>query len=74
MNTTLDDGGPAFPNTAKPMAGEMTEWGMSLRDWFAGMALPAIYKLGCGDITEAEMALDAYRVADEMLAARKEAR
>lgn len=32
----IDDGGPAFPNTAKPMTGEVAEWGMSLRDWFAG--------------------------------------
>lgn len=42
MNTTIDDGGPAFPNTARPMAGEMTEWGMSLRAWLAGKALQGL--------------------------------
>ena len=77
------DGGPAFPCSneqftyGNPQAGDA--WaGMTLRDWFAGQALPAVianckndsdalaYK---GDI-EAFFAVRAYSVADAMLAAR----
>jgi hypothetical protein len=55
MNTTPNDGGPAFPNpcnarTITGPSGEVaaviyehaqTHGGMSLRDWFAGQALAA---------------------------------
>ena len=33
--STPNDGGPAFPVSSRPMAGEATEWGMSLRDYIA---------------------------------------
>ena len=85
MSKPIDDGGPAFPNTAKPMAGEMVEWGMSLRDWFAGMALQgglsstetlqqaALVALRSdGEVTlEQMLAIRSYSFADAMLAARK---
>ena len=45
MTTSIDDGGPAFPFPGIPTDGTDIPWmvpphpGMSLRDWFAGMAL-----------------------------------
>jgi hypothetical protein len=33
------DGGPAFPNTGNVTWGLKPSGGMTLRDWFAGMAL-----------------------------------
>lgn len=42
MNSTTNDGGPAFPVTAStgdPRDGVYCRDGMSLRDWFAGQAL-----------------------------------
>jgi hypothetical protein len=69
-----NDGGPAFPippidngpgnikSQAKP--------GMSLRDWFAGMAMQGLLVHDDeGVISEA--ARDAYRYADAMLKARE---
>lgn len=74
-----DDGGPAFPNTAKPMTGEVAEWGMTLRDWFAGMALQGdlagqSVEVGyyTGPTWQIDAARNAYLVADAMLSARKE--
>ena len=83
----IDDGGPAFPsdNFGQPSAP-----GMSLRDWFAGMALQgaiasmsgvSIYEGKCllseaGGVDQftARIAANCYKYADAMLAARKEAR
>jgi len=64
--TTKYDGGCAFP------APEYGEIGMSLRDWFAGLAMQG----ECAASTHSrpdvkEMAKFAYRVADAMLAARE---
>lgn len=63
---TIDDGGPAFPVvdwTGAPIGG------MSLRDWFAGQVL-------IGYVSDHRLhehfAHHAYKVADAMLAARKE--
>jgi hypothetical protein len=49
--------------------------GMSLRDWFAGMAMEA--KLISGDYMpgrKLESAIDCYDMADAMMKARKEAK
>lgn len=74
------DGGAAFP-VLPPCdglsAGEAAgypapETGMSLRDWFAGQALAICYRrfmLG-DDPTPEDLALQAYFIADAMLAAR----
>ena len=46
--------------------------GMSLRDWFAGQAMPVVTALLGRDVGTADMlARDAYTLADAMLAARK---
>lgn len=63
----VDDGGPAFPD-------DRSQVGMSLRDWFAGMALqgwnnylpPAVSTTRNGDIAEW-----AYSQADAMIERRK---
>jgi hypothetical protein len=71
----LSDGGPAFPDSTWPSKG------MTLRDWFAGMALQAVIgkfvepnRYEClkldiqGGMWEAKVA---YAWADAMLAERK---
>lgn len=65
MTTPQDNGGPAFPNTP------YCDKGMTLRDWCAGMAMPAVYRAAVGELSESQIASDAYRMADAMLAARK---
>ena len=46
---------------------------MSLRDWFAGMAVTCVEgRLGTFDVNE--IASRCYQLADAMLAARKEAK
>lgn len=80
----IKDGGGAFPLT--PFDGYDAEPGMSLRDWFAGKALPAIiaatshgvHDAGwgvCGpeSTVEQRMAYDAYAMADAMIAERYKA-
>ena len=84
MNTTQDDGGPAFP--CQPLdgqgfpCGEMMA-GMSLRDLFAGMALQGVMVnaqgLGQSSVGERTELLNQvagllYETADAMIAARKE--
>ena len=70
----IKDGGPAFPvqeSLISNSTGEVpASSGMSLRDWFAGQALPAIIARGsdCGAIAETK---DAYYYADMMLEARE---
>lgn len=68
----LRHGGPAFPGVmnARGMHVEDPYVGMSLRDWFAGQALAGL----CGGTTTATSTIvsEAYRVADAMLAARRE--
>lgn len=79
MGWTPDDGGPAFP--ACNEANMNDTMGMSLRDHFAGQALASIIavtsagqhqpdaKHGKGVVNS--IAIDAYEMADAMLAARK---
>ena len=75
---------PAFPtHTENNNGAQWTEPGMTLRDWFAGQALPAVYATddvivtrGEGgrresrDATSADVARIAYELADAMLSAR----
>jgi len=104
MNTTQDDGGPAFPGKHQENVGIpdlapkmilIEHGGMTLRDWFAGMALQglierdtkiAVHELSKADREPAapilykdgaaytDLSNEAYIIADEMLAARKEKR
>lgn len=65
----IDDSGPAFPFPAGE--GHPACPGMSLRDWFAGMAMQA--EMGATDavVNVHLIAPAAYCMADAMLAARK---
>lgn len=78
MNAKTKYGGPAFPRTYNGDGHN----GMSLRDYFAAKAMPVVYKdywegvrlheFSCDDETwPMNLALDAYRMADAMLAARE---
>jgi len=70
----VKDGGPAFP---RPFSEDkfneeqlMSQKGMSLRDWFAGMALQGIVQVLHGGIRPADLLLlvgDCYGIADAML-------
>jgi hypothetical protein len=68
------DGGQAFPSHGS--MGEIVQWGMTLRDYFAAMALPAVYKPAHDSTKDAAnwsaqgAAQRAYSVADAMLAER----
>lgn len=63
MTTPTNDGGPAFPLET----GATIAKGMSLRDWFAGMALARLQQLGLDDNT---LASACYQIADALLAER----
>jgi len=78
----IEDGGPAFPRPASEFTKNGTLAGgndaidanecMTLRDWFAGMAMQGY----CAADDDQELAAsliakDAYRTADAMLEARK---
>lgn len=82
----INDGGPAFPVPMVHYDGNffnVTDTGMTLRDWFAGQALAGILAGGSnwnsvsaevmrnegiwGDVSTTEIA---YRFADAMIAAR----
>jgi len=71
------DGGPAFPvlsdyaPNGQLVAGGT--YGMSLQDWFAGMALQGILSTGWGRENPVAAASLAYEHADAMMQARKEA-
>ncbi|WP_439538722.1 hypothetical protein [Sphingomonas sp.] len=60
------------PNpSAFPQAMAMGDRGMTLRDYFAGQALPVVVALLGRDVGTADtLAKDAYTIADAMLAAR----
>lgn len=75
MTTEANNGGPAFPSQT-----DESYWhGMSLRDWFAGKALAGVITT-CADDSwwlqgqrslYEHFAIEAYQVADAMLAARE---
>ncbi|WP_181175429.1 hypothetical protein [Mesorhizobium sp. B1-1-4] len=87
MSEARNDGGPAFPSVlySHERAENWSTDGMSLRDWFAGQALPAIVNATSAgkhqpsgvDVRNSTyskvvggIAQDAYALADAMLAAR----
>ena len=67
---TIEDGGPIAPTMRGNAGSIIPVGGLTIRDWFAGMALQGVYTAGVGDLTEAEIAADAYRMADSMITAR----
>lgn len=60
------EGGPAFPVNI-PGCGDNGWHGMSLRDWFAGLAMQAIIP---ANISDAATVRAAYSIADDMLKER----
>jgi len=76
MSSPIDDGGPAFPHTHEswhtyPKGKAQPPPGMTLRDWFAGQALIGLVSDGN---TNFSVSKEAYRLADAMIVARKEAK
>jgi hypothetical protein len=74
------DGGPAFPGIETRINGlheqHRAYYGMTLRDWFAGMAMQGAlatgYKEGAGRMDWHYMlSTGAYQIADAMLKARE---
>ena len=67
----MTDGGPAFPVHPDQTAHRGTP-GMSLRDWFAGMALQGLLAQQPHDdaLKEGGLALMAFQCADAMLKER----
>ena len=68
----IDNGGQAFPVQVPEYNGMPASYidGMSLRDWFAGQALPAL--ISYDDYLDySAAAVHAYKHADAMLEARK---
>ena len=63
-----DDGGPAFPRPGLDGI-DFGQDGMSLRDWFAGMALSGATYRSSTEL--ASLTAACYRVADAMIEARK---
>lgn len=82
MNNQTNDGGPAFPSEIEVpnyrgsgAIGEtitVKQRGMSLRDWFAGQALMAVFDYNTEAGVEMNIARSAYRMADAMLKAREQ--
>lgn len=68
---TIDDGGSAFPFEGGENNGLSPEWGMSLRDWFAGQALAGFVRHSATFFDAETGAKLSYRYADAMIAARK---
>lgn len=66
MNTQINDGGPAFPKSDRNTGSD----GMTLRDWFAGMALPGLVLSFDSSSVVVDVADIAYQYADAMLKAR----
>lgn len=75
---SANDGGAAFPVSRQSFGNGITlepiSEGMTLRDWFAGMALghiPALLDVSDENASCENIAGHAYQIADAMLAARE---
>lgn len=71
--STINDGGPAFPQNDAHVNRINNLDGMSLRDWFAGQALTGLLAFPNShlDTTIPTFCDNAYAYADAMLAARE---
>ncbi len=66
-----NDGGSAFPIVEPVDVSFSVSPGMSLRDWFAGMAMQGILREDVEqDLPDVVMARAAYSIADAMIAER----
>jgi hypothetical protein len=69
----MNDGGPAFPVVCNDLSKyQLVEPGMSLRDWFAGMAMQAFLSEYGSDEKEEDQQIAevVYKLADAMIAER----
>lgn len=81
MAKQINNGGAAFPSVGNPDTEQMVH-GMTLRDWFAGMALQALLSNSHsgvvkafakhGDMAGEAFAESAYHFADDMIKFRGE--
>lgn len=71
-----NDGGLAFPQALSVEQEFIGSDGMSLRDYFAAKALPAVYaaSIARGDELQESIACEAYELADAMIEARDKGR
>ena len=69
----IDSGGPAFPVTPTDNSGQIgpTEYGLTKREWLAGMALQGILARSFGDSPIKDLVCVSYEYADAMLRAGK---
>ena len=67
---SVKDGGPAFPLPKGNENIDPTVAGMSLRDWFAGMALQGLIVRPIGVQVGCPLSMRAYELADAMLKER----
>ena len=78
----IDSVGPAFPVTPTDNSGQIgpTEYGLTKREWYAGMALQGMLAANhmerwCGEMTWPQqlnaISIDAYLFADAMIRAGK---
>lgn len=74
MTPATDNHTPAFPTmrpALDPRASEFyTDSGMSLRDWFAGMAMQGMAANSANSCTEKQLCQAAYMIADAMMVER----
>lgn len=66
----IDDGGPAFPNvdSDERVGVYVGDRGMTIRDFFAASAIPALCVPGA---TPDDVAIAAFKIADAMIFSRK---
>jgi hypothetical protein len=67
VTSKINDGGAAYPVAT---IDGYTQYGMSLRDWFAGMALQGMMVGAMHEMEHRSYAEQAYAYADAMLKAR----
>lgn len=74
MNEPINDGGPAFPASLYKLEygqeSVVPHEGMTMRDYFAAMAIPIAWK-AYGYFDDNAIAKSAYQIADAMLIARE---
>lgn len=68
----INDGGPAFPSTRKVGSVELTDGGMTLRDYFAAKAMEGLLSSPTDPSSAKAAAEWSYEMADAMLAAREQ--
>ena len=74
MNNPINDGGPAFPTDFDMSTFKNANQGMSLRDWFAGMAIQGMLagrKCALTNVALGDMISSAFVIADAALKARE---